>query len=265
MQNAVLSSQIIKIVIIISISLIIYLIINGFSKKIFKTDKIRQNHAKKNKTLISMFNNIAKYFVFFIALIAILNVIGVDTTSLLASLGVASAIIALAFQDILKDFLAGIMIVSEGQYDIGDNVTINDFRGEVMAIGLRTTKLKAYNGEYCFISNRNIDNVINHSLAKNLAIVTVDVSYESDVDKVEEVLINLCERLKTELPSVRGDVRVDGIEDLGSSGITYRIVAEVLPLKNYEVQRQMRKEIKKEFDKEKITIPYPQVVIHNGV
>ena len=265
MDGSLLSSQILKIVIIVSICLIIYIVFNNITKRVFKIDKIKKNHSKKNKTLISMFNNIIKYFVVIIALIAILNVVGINTTSLIASLGVMSAVFALAFQDTLKDFLAGIMIISEDQYDIGDNVTINGFRGEVMSVGLRTTKLKAYNGEYCFIANHNIDNVINHSLAKNLAIVTVDVAYDSDLDKVEEVLNNLCERLKTELEDVRGDVRVDGIEDLGSSGITYRVVAEVLPIKNYDVQRKMRKAIKQELDKFGITIPYPQVVVHNGL
>lgn len=263
MLDTIFSEKVIKIVIIIAVVLLIYAIFDKATKNVF-TPSYKKTHSKRNKTIKSMVNNLIKYILIIIALIAILNVLGVDTTSLIASLGVASAVLALAFQDTLKDFLAGLTIISENQYDIGDNVTINNFRGEVVSVGLRTTKLKAYNGEYFFIANRNIENVINHSLAKTLAIVNVDVSYNSDLDKVEEVLNNLCERLQTELEHVRGEVKVDGIEDLGSSGITYRIIAEVLPLKNYEVQRQMRKAIKQEFDKEGIEIPYPQVVVHNG-
>lgn len=263
MLNMILSEKVLKILIVILVILFLYAIFNSFTKQKFHSKSIKTIRDKKNKTIRSMLNNIIKYFLIIVGLIMILNILGVNTNSLLASLGVVSAIIALAFQDIVKDFLAGISIISENQYDIGDTVTINGFRGEVISVGLRTTKLKSYKGEIYFVANHNIDQVINHSLAKNLAIVNVDVSYDSDLDKVEKVLNELCTKLKEEVEDIRGNVKINGIEELGASGITYQIIAEVLPVKNFEVQRIMRREIKKAFDKNKIEIPYQQVVIHN--
>ena len=214
--------------IIILISLwMIYFIFNRIVKHILKSKKgLKGLKSKKNKTMISLLNNLVKYFLIVIGVIMILNVYGVNTNSLIASLGVASAVIALAFQDTLKDFLAGIFIVIEDQYDLGDTVTINGFKGEVVGVGLRMTKLKAFTGEYCFIANHNIGDVINHSLNRSLAVVTVQVSYDA-------------------------------------SGITYRISAETKPLKNLIVERKIRKEVKLELDKNHIEIPYPQLVIHN--
>ena len=252
-----------SLVVVVSFSFI-YLVINTITKRIFKI-KSKKLLDKKHKTVISLINNITKYFLIILGIITILSINGFNTSSLIASLGVASAVVALAFQDTLKDLFAGIFIVVENQYNIGDTVKINDFKGEVMSVGLRTTKLKAYTGEYCFISNRNVNSVINYSMSKSLAIVNVDVAYEEDLDKVNKVLVKLFERLCNEIPEIKGDIIIDGVDSLGESGVTIRITALTQPLKNYEVERKLRKEIKCEFDKHNITIPYKQVVIHNGL
>ena len=128
---------------------------------------------------------------------------------------------------------------------------------------MKTTKIKSIKGDVEIIPNRNINFVINHSLTSSLAIVDVGVSYNSNLDKVDEVLINLCERLNSTLPNLTGNVEVLGITQLGDSSISYRITALTKPMKHIEVERIIRKEIKKEFDKKNIEIPFPQVVVHN--
>lgn len=262
MLKFLLSDKVIQPIIIFASLWLIYFIYSRIMKRITKTG-LKSLNQKKNKTIISLINNLVKYFLIIVGFIMILNVYGVNTSSLIASLGVASAVIALAFQDTLKDFLAGIFIIIENQYDIGDTVTINNFKGEVVSIGLRTTKLKSFTGEYCFIANHNIGDVINHSLTKSLAVVKFQVSYNEDLDKVEKVLNCLCERLNKELPDLKGKIVIDGVDELADSGITYRLSVETAPLKNAEIQRKMLKEIKIELDKNKIEIPFPQVVIHN--
>jgi small conductance mechanosensitive channel len=263
MKEIFLNEKIIHPIIIILVLWLIYFVFHKIVKKLVRTKTgIKGIDSKKNKTIIILINNLVKYFLILVGIIMILNVFGVDTTSLIASLGVASAVIALAFQDTLKDFLAGIFIILENQYNIGDTVTINGFKGEVMAVGLRTTRLKSITGESCFIANHNIGDVINHSINKSLAVVKVQVSYEDDLEKVDKVLNNLAKKLETELPNLQGPINVDGIEELGDSGITFRISVETKPLKQIEVERLLRKEIKLELDRNKITIPYPQMVVH---
>ncbi|MBP3765629.1 MAG: mechanosensitive ion channel family protein [Bacilli bacterium] len=242
----------------------IYFVVNKIVKRMLKI-KSKKLMDKKQKTVISLINNITKYFLIIVGIITILSINGFDTSSLIASLGVASAVVALAFQDTLKDLFAGVFIVFENQYNIGDTVKINDFKGEVISVGLRTTKLKAYTGEYAFISNRTINSVINYSMSKSLAIVNVDVAYEEDLNKVNKVLEKLFMKLQDEIIDIKGEIVIDGVDNLGESGVTIRITAPTTPLKNFEVERKLRKEIKCEFDRVGITIPYNQVVIHNGL
>ena len=252
-----------SVIVFISLS-IFYIIFNTIMKKMLNSKiRISKINPKKNKTILSLINNFMMYFLIAFGIITILGIYGFNTSSLIASLGVISAVVALAFQDTLKDLFAGLFIIIEDQYNIGDTVKINDFKGEVLAVGLRTTKLRAFTGETCFITNRNIDNVINYSMSKSLAIVNFDVSYNSDIDKVEKVLNKLFERLESEIKDIIGKISIDGIDDLGESGVNIRISVQTKPLQNFVVERILRKEIKKELDKNNIEIPFPQVVVHN--
>ena len=183
---------------------------------------------------------------------------------MVASLSVIGVVVGLALQDLLKDFISGVSIIIEGQYRVGDTVTINGFRGEIIGVGLKSTHIKAYTGEIMIIANRLINEVVNYNLSNSLAIVDIDVAYESNIEKVEKVLNNLCIKLTKELPYLKGDVELLGINSLESSSVRFRITALTESMKHFEIQRKMLKEIKLELDKNKIVIPYNQLVVHNG-
>ncbi len=250
-------------VIIVIIAFIIYKILKKIIKKLFKL-KARGIDNKRLITIQSLFINVVKVFVIVIVIMLILDVYGIDTKSILASLGVFTAVLALALQDILKDFVAGITIMLEGQYRIGDTITVSGFKGEVIALTLKTTRVKAYTGEIKIFANRNISEVVNHTLDDSLAVVDVGVAYESDLIKVEKVLTKLCERLSNELENLTGPVELLGVNDLGTSSITYRITVATVSNKQYEIQRIIKREVKIELDKNDISIPYSQLVVHNG-
>ena len=133
----------------------------------------------------------------------------------------------------------------------------------VQTCALPISKLKSYTGEVKVISNRNITEVTNFNLANSLAIVDFQISYESETTKAEKVLNNLCKRLTKELKNIKGEVTLLGVTKLDSSGVEYRITVETLPLKHYEIAREILKAVKLELEKNEITIPYPQLVIHN--
>lgn len=248
--------------IIIVIYILTYFIINRVIKNVNR-HKFMKNGEKRKKTLLQLINNIIKYILMIICVLTILNIYGVDTTALITSLGLLGLGASLALQDTLKDLLAGFFIIFENQYDIGDIITINNFKGEVISLGLKTTKIKAYTGEINIVSNRNIQEVINHSSSNSLAIVDFEISYDEDLNKVEEILRNLCTKLTKDLKKIKGKVELLGIEDLGSSGIKYRITVETNPMEHLTVQREIRKAVKEELNKQGIEIPYPQVVVHN--
>lgn len=254
----ILKKEILAPVIIIIISFLLCILVKKVVKKLLN----KKNNSGKQKTIANLISNIIMFIIFAIAALTILEIFGIDTKSILASLGVLGLVVGLAIQDILKDFIAGISFVVEGQFSIGDFVKINDFKGEVIASNLRSTKLKAFSGEVKIISNRNILELINYSLEKANLIVDIGVAYESDIEKVKKVLDNLSEELKDKYKL--SSIECLGIQDLSSSSIVFRIVAQTAYNKQFELDRNIKKEIVLCFEKNNITIPYNQVVVHNG-
>ena len=252
--------------------IIVGYIINKLLKKlsenvIFKKQSDFQKssyHYKKIETYKVLIQNIIKYCIIIFTALAFLPIYGVDVTSIVAGIGVFGAVIGLAFQDVAKDLIAGLSIIIENQFAIGDTISVGNFKGEVIYLGLKTTRIRNYEGQIKMISNRNITEVINYSMAYSMAIIDVSVSYESDLDKVEEILKELSEELSKSLPNLKGNVEVLGLESLSSSSIEYRMVAKTSSMNHFAVQRLMRKAIKNRLEEAKIKIPYQQIEVHNG-
>src|SRR5574344_1308644 len=245
--NTLLTKEIIAPIGIIAVGFILYQILKKAINKVFE---LRSKKLKNNryKTIASLIKNIIKYFIIIVCAVMILDIYGIDTKSIITSLGVIGVVAGLALQDFLKDFVAGIGILMENQYAIGDSVTIDGFKGTVTSLSLKTTRIKSWTGEEKIIANHLVTDVINHTHNNALAVVDVGVSYDEDINHVEKVLNSICKKMNSELDNLKGEITVLGIEDLASSSVVFRISGEV----------------KTEFDKEKIEIPYDQLVIHNG-
>lgn len=250
----------------------IAILINSISKRIIDKIFLRKQEAfvknsynyKKTETFKVLVKNVIKYIIVIFLILAILTVYGVDVTSVLAGLGIAGVVLGLALQDLAKDIIAGFSIVLENQYAIGDIISISGFKGEVIFLGLKTTKIKNYEGQVKIIANRNAIDIINYSMEYSLAIVDIDISYEENNEKVEKVLTQLSEELTETLPNLKGKVELLGIQELGISAVRYRITAPTVAMEHFAIERQIRKAIKERLDKEHIKIPYPQIEVHNG-
>ena len=262
MMDKILVKEVIAPIIIILISLIVYNVVIRILKKFFEIKNKKIDEKRKN-TIFNLSRNIIRVLIIIIAASFVLEVYGIDTKSIVASISIIGVVIGLAFQDLLKDFIAGISIVVEGQYRVGDTVKINGFMGEVLNVGLKSTKIKAYTGEILIISNHLIIDVINYNLSDSLALVDIDIAYESDLEKVENVLTKLCERLSNELPYLKGKVELLGVNSLEPSSVRYRITVITESMMHHVVRRMILKEVKLELDKNGIAIPYNQLVIHN--
>ena len=256
-------------VIYILIGMIIYevlrKIIMGIERK--KDEKInhqKSHHQKRKRTITVLFLNIIKYVIAIVVLIAILANFGVNVKSIIAGLGITAALIGLAFQDLAKDLIAGISIIMEDQYEIGDTIEVNGFLGEVVELGLRTTRVRNYKGQTLIIANHTITSIINYNLSKNQAVVDVSVAYEEDLEKVEKAINDLSKELKKKYPKIKKDIQILGVDNLDSSSIVYKLSLETSTADFFKTQRILRKEIKQYFDKEKIKIPYEQIEVHNG-
>ena len=260
--DLILIKEVVYPLIIIFIGILTYIILSSFVKRIFHL-RINKIDKRRAKTLCSVINNIIKYLILIFCILAILEVYGISTKGIITSLGVAGIIAGLAFQDTLKDLLAGFSIVFENAYAVGDTITIGDFKGKVISLGLKTTKIKSINGDIKIISNSNITSVINHSLDDAYEFIDIPVSYEVEIEKVEKIISDtIASMVKKDKDLL--DAEVLGVQDFDSSSINIRIGIKTKPLKQYDLRRKVLKNIKMELDKNNISIPYNQVVIHNA-
>ena len=245
-------------IIYICAGIILYKILCHVVSKIGKQSK--KNH-KKRDTIINLITSLIKYIIITIISLMTLELYGVNTTSILASLGIAGLVIGLAFQDTMKNMLSGILIIFDNRYNVGDIVKINDFTGEVLTLGLQSTRLKNPNGDIFTINNSSITSVINYSEDNSVLFIDIPISYDTDINKLEKVLTKLNPKIQ-KIENVLGDLTLLGLDAFNDSSMTYKISITTKPYKFWNVKREFNKLLKETFDKEGLEIPYNQIDIH---
>ena len=242
------------------VGLFLYLVVNSVINKLTAKHKSTRGRDKRKDTIIDLSKNIFKYIIVILIILQILKLYGVDTTSIIASIGVFAAVIGLAFQDILKDLLAGISIIFDNKFAVGDIVEINGFSGTVIQLGLRTTKIKAFTGEVKSIGNSSFNEVINFNLAKADLFMKLNVAYDTDLDKLEKVL----ESLRDDIMKIDDviDYKLLGVDELGESSVVYMVNISCNAMTGAIIKRQVLRLVKDAFDKEKINIPYTTIDIN---
>lgn len=268
-SNRIDWNKIIMPIVVILGAMIFFQLTKTITKRLFKASSARTTNQQRRQridTSRTLIVSIEKYVVIFIAIVIILSIFGVDVTSMVAGLGIVTAIVGLAFQDLAKDVIAGVSLATENQFDVGDNVEINGFRGNVISLGLKTTKVQSYKGNIKCIANRNITEVTNFSDRNSLAEVNVGVAYKHKSEEIEKAFAIVRENLaKNEaLENSLGELVVNGITDFGDSSIIWRVSMPCKPNTSIGIERAIRREIKAVFDKQGIEIPFPQVVVANA-
>ena len=190
-----------------------------------------------------------------------LHLVGVDSNSLLASAGVLSLVIGLGAQSLIKDILAGIFIVFEGEFRVGDIVTIGGYRGTVMDIGLRTTKVRANDGNIKIFNNSDISGVLNMTKETSLAVVKISIEYGQDIDYVEAVLKRDLPDLRAKNQKILSGPDYMGVTDLDDSGIRIGVLARCTERDIKGVIRYLNKELLQIFYRNGINVPFPNVTV----
>ena len=175
-----------------------------------------------------------------------------------------AAVLTLAFQDLAKDFIAGISIVMEDQFEIGDNVMINGFRGDVIEMGLKTTRIRDYKGAVQIIANHTITEVVNYSLNPSLAEITISVDYKNDLDKVEQVIRETMTKIDATYENLKGKTELWGVETVDQNSVTYKIVVKTKSNSDFTVERNMRRDFQEALLKANIKLPQTHMEVHNG-
>ena len=220
--------------------------------------------AARAQTLATVLRSVATFIVWTIAFITILGELGINLGPLIAGAGLAGVALGFGAQSLVKDFLAGIFMLVEDQYGVGDVIDVGEATGPVEAVSLRSTRLRAVDGTVWHVPNGQIVRVGNMSQQWARALLDVSVAYGSDTDHAQGIIKGVADEVWQDpdwLGLVLEEPEVWGIEDLGPDGVTIRLVVKTLPAKQWNVLRELRSRIKVALEEAGIEIPYPQRTI----
>ena len=254
-----LENRIIRTLLVILINLIIYIIIKKIIYRGRNNKKLSKKIDNRTKTYIRLFNNVLKYAFIITTILSVLQINGVNVTSFIAGLGIASIIVGLALQDALKDIIMGVNILTDHYFSVGDVIKYNGLEGKVVGFGLKTTKIQDIaTGNEMSITNRSITEAEKLS---NKLYISIPAPYEASVSKMEKVIIKIILRIK------EGDYIDDcdylGISEFKDSCVIYKVVITAKPEYKYAVIRHANRAIKNELDINHISIPYTQIVVRS--
>ena len=216
-----------------------------------KKFKIKFNE-KRSETLHKLVKSAVRYTIYFIAFFQILATVGVNTTSIVASAGIASVAIGFGAQNLVKDIISGFFIILEGQFDVGDNVKIYNqaafiAEGSVLSLGLRSTKIRSKGGEIYFIPNGTINQVINYSLTYNLAICEFPINIETTIEDLENEVQSILDfannndAYKSYLYK-HDKLRLDAIDKIEDNIAYITIVGKAKAGKNSSIETMLRRD-----------------------
>jgi moderate conductance mechanosensitive channel len=217
--------------------------------------------TQRTATMASVFKSVTTGVVFGIAILMVLSELTLNIGPLLASAGIVGVALGFGAQTLVKDFLSGIFMILEDQYGVGDVVELGQSAGGVTgtieAVGLRVTRLRDVHGTVWYIRNGEVLRVGNMSQGWAQAVIDVDVPYDQDLARVQELLKRTGRELSAD-PALSGilleEPEVWGVEALSAASVVVRVVAKTAPLKQWEVARLMRERIKRAFDAEGIPL-----------
>lgn len=217
-------------------------------------------HARA-ETLGYVLRSVASFAIWGIAGITILGELGINLGPLIAGAGIAGVALGFGAQSLVRDFLAGIFILIEDQYGVGDTIDVGEASGIVEAVSLRTTRLRDVSGTVWHVPNGQIMRVGNMSQQWARALLDVDVAYGTDLDEAQRIIKETADVLWRDAAwsgKILEEPEVWGVEALAVDGVTIRMVIKTLPAAQWGVLRELRARLKVALDGAGIEIPYPQ-------
>lgn len=271
----ILQNRYAKIVMVILVVLLVQLIVKRFIDRVIRSVvkghkfSSKTEEKKREDTLITLLGTASAVILWTIAVIIILSLMDVNLAALMTGAGLIGIVVGFGAQSAIKDFLAGVFIIAENQYRVGDIVTLyaegNQISGVVEEITIRITRLRDLDGNVYTVPNGSATIVNNRTFEYANVNVDIGVAYESDIDAVERVINEVGNSLaedeawKKDIIEPIQFLRVDGFED---SAVRIKALGKVRPAKQWDVAGEFRRRVKKAFEQSDITIPFPQVVLH---
>jgi small conductance mechanosensitive channel len=219
---------------------------------------------KRAHTLGNILRHAFLIIITFVAVLMILGELGIQLGPLLATAGIGALAIGFGAQSLVKDVISGFFIILENQYRIGDVIEVAGVSGLVESVSLRKTVLRDLKGKVHTIPNGEIKVVSNLSKEWSRAVLDLGISYRDDIDQVFDLLNRIGKEMESEEPyksAILESLQILGVEKFDESQMVIRMMVKTVPLKQWDVGRELRRRIKIRFDEKGIQLPYPHRVL----
>jgi small conductance mechanosensitive channel len=259
--SILLAAIVLRLVLRIASKRIVSTVVSGVNRasKSKRLDSIvaDQRLTLRTRTIATVFDNFTSWGIAITALVMILSELGVNVGALIAVTTILGAAIGFGAQSLVKDLLAGIFIVFEDQYGVGDWVQIGEVSGEVEKVGLRVTEIRDIHGTLWFVRNGEINEVGNASQEWAAALLDFPFAYESNVDQVQGILTDVAKEMRLSpewKKDMTADVEVWGMQYVSGEQFIIRVSVKTVPNRQWAVARELRSRSKKAFDEAGISL-----------
>ena len=218
----------------------------------------------RGRTLVTLLSSLARYAAAIVILCWGLSIFGVDVNTIVASVGVLALVIGFGAESLIADMVTGFFMLFENQYNVGDIVEVNGFRGTVKEIGIRTTSIIDTGKNVKIVNNSDMKNILNRSDNASIAVSSIDVPYPTDLEKLEAQIPALMKDIYERHSDVMlSEPRYLGVQALGESGITLKFIVEIEESNIFIVPRILNHDLLLGFRKLGVECPFPQLDMHS--
>jgi small conductance mechanosensitive channel len=222
------------------------------------TGELTPRSGQRVEALSTVLRSVVSFAIWTMALFLVLDQIGINLGPMLAGAGILGVAIGFGSQSLVRDFLAGIFILVEDQFGVGDTVDLGEAVGVVEVVSLRTTRLRSVDGTVWHVPNGEIGRVGNKSQHWSRALLDIQVAYTTDLAEARAVIKATADSVWRQEPeNILEEPELWGVENLGPHSVDIRLVIKTQPSKQWEVSRLIRERIKCDFDARGIEIPFP--------
>ena len=220
--------------------------------------------SHRGRTLVTLLASLTKYVAALVILCWGLSIFGVNVNTIVASVGVVALIVGFGAESLISDMVTGFFMLFENQYNVGDIVEVNGFRGTVKEIGIRTTSIVDAGGNVKIVNNSDMKNILNRSNNASIAVATIDVPYAADLEKLEAQLPGLMRRIfESHRDIMLSEPRYLGVQELGASAVTLKFVVEIDEANIFTAPRVLNRDLLLGFRALGVECPFPQLDVHS--
>lgn len=219
--------------------------------------------SHRARSLLSIISSLLKYAAGIVILCWGLSILGVNVSTIVASVGVLALIVGFSAESLIADVVTGAFMIFENQYNVGDIVEVDNFRGTVTSIGIRTTCITDPGDNVKVVNNSAMKNILNRSDKLSRSVSDISVPYSTDLEKLESQIPGLMQSIFEQHPDImKNPPRYLGVQSLGDSAVVLRFVVDVDEKDLYSGVRVLNHDLLLGFRRLGVECPFPQLDVH---